>query len=140
MSFKEKTAWVMGAIMIVAAGYYFNMVAKASAALGDISPPVIGFVIAYVVLVVIASVAAMIVLSIMNYREADEPADEREKQIIDKAGHWSNYVLAIGVIAGLFHYGVNQNGNMMFHIVFGSLMAAQIAEYGLQIWLYRRGV
>lgn len=140
MSFKEKTAWVMGAIMIVAAGFYFNMVAKASAALGDISPPVIGFVIAYVVLVVIMSIVAMIVLTIFNHRDADQPTDEREKQVIDKAGHWSGYVMAIGVVLGLFHYSIHQNGNMLFHIAFGSLMASQIAEYALQIWFYRRGV
>ena len=140
MSFREKTAWVMGIILAVAGVYYFNMVARASSALGEVSPPVIGFVIAYVVLVVIASIIAMSVLGIANHQEANAPADEREKRALDKAGHWSGYVMGFGVLSGLLHYSVNQDGNMLFHIAFASLMLSQIAEYGLQIWFYRRGV
>lgn len=140
MSFREKTAWVMGAILIAAAAYYFNLATTASATLGGVSPPVIGFLIAYVIFVIIASIAAMILLAILNAQEADAPADEREKQILDKAGHWSGYVIAIGIVCGMMHYGVHQNGNMLFHIVFASLMAGQIAEYAFQIILFRRGV
>ena len=139
MSFHEKTAWVMGIILAVAGVYYFNMVARASSALGEVSPPVIGFVIAYVVLVVIASIIAMSVLGIANQQEANAPADEREKRALDKAGHWSGYVMAVGVFSGLLHYSVTQDGDMLFHVAFGSLMLSQIAEYGLQIWFYRRG-
>jgi hypothetical protein len=32
------------------------------------------------------------------------------------------------------------DGNLMFYIVFGSLMASQIAAYLCQIAMYRRGV
>ena len=49
-------------------------------------------------------------------------------------------VLAIGAVAGLWHFGWNNDGNMLFHIVFGALMASQVAEYGFQIFLFRRGV
>ncbi|MCF6328390.1 MAG: hypothetical protein L3J02_01130 [Henriciella sp.] len=139
MSFHEKTAWVMGIVMIVAGAYYFNLVARASSALGGVSPPVIGFVIAYIVFVVIASIIAMSALGIANHREANAPADEREKRALDKAGHWSGYVMAFGVISGLMHYSVKQDGNMLFHIAFGSLMLSQISEYMLQILFFRRG-
>ena len=130
----------MGSILIVAGIYYFKMVAWASSTLGEVSPPVIGFVIAYVVFVVIASIIAMSVLGVANHKEANAPADEREKQVIDKAGHWSGYVMGFGVVTGLLHYSVFQDGNMLFHIAFASLMTSQISEYVFQIFLFRRGV
>lgn len=140
MSFREKTAWAMAIILIGAGGFYFNMVAQASAALGDVSPPVTGFVIAYVTVVVIASVVAMIVLGIANRDEANAPVDERETLALHKAGHVSSYVLAVAVFVGMMHYATNANGNALFHITFGGLMLSQIGEYVLQIIYFRRGV
>lgn len=138
--FREKTAYVMTAILVVGALFYFNKVISLSQAIGETAPPVLGFVIAYVILIVIVSIIAMSALGIAAPKEANAPADEREQRILDKAGHWSGYVLATGVFAGLLHYSVTLDGNLMFHILFGSLMASQIAEYVLQIMLYRRGV
>ncbi len=139
MSFREKTAWAMSIILILAGAFYFNMVSEASAALGETSPPVIGFVIVYVVLVVLASIAAMTVLGIANHKEADAPADEREQRVLDRAGNWAGYILGASVLAGLAYYSVHRNGDMLFHIAFGSLMLSQFSEYVLQIIFYRRG-
>lgn len=140
MSFREKSAWLMGTIMVLGAVYYFNLVNGASRAMGDVSAPVIGFVIAYVVVIVLASIVGMILLGISSPAEANAPADEREKMAEYKAGHWSGIVLGIGVVSSLLNYAVTGNGNMLFHLCFGSLMVSQIAEYGLQIILFRRGV
>ena len=138
--FREKTAWAMAAILTGGAAFYLHLVISASQALGRTAPPVIGFVIAYVVVIVIASVAAMSVLAGTSPREADAPADERETIIADKAGNWSGYVMAVPALGALWHYAVNGDGNMLFHLVFLALMLGQIAEYLFQIVLYRRGV
>jgi hypothetical protein len=53
--FREKTAWAMASTLIGGAAFYLNMVISASRALGQTAPPVVGFVIAYVVVIVIAS-------------------------------------------------------------------------------------
>lgn len=140
MPFREKTAWVMTLILTGAGVYYFQKVASLSGALGETAPPVMAFLIGYVVLVVLASIAGNIALAIMSPKEAEAPADEREKVILDKAGHWSGYIMAVGVISALLNYAVFQDGHMLFHAAFGSLMASQIAEYLIQIVLYRRGV
>lgn len=140
MSFREKSAWAMMIILIGGGLYYFNMVWKASKALGDIAPPIMPFVIAYIVVIVIASIIAMTVLGISSPTEANAPADERERYAESQAGNLSGYVLGFGVITGLLHYSVSMDGNMLFHTIFASLMLSQIAEYGLQIWYYRRGV
>ena len=139
MSFREKTAWAMMLVMIVGGAYYFNLVGQASKALGATAPPIIGFVIAYVILIVVASVVLMIALAITAPSEAEAPADERERRVEDKVGHISGSVLGIGVFTAMLHYAYQADGNLMFHIDFGSLMVSQIAEYGLQIWFYRRG-
>ena len=140
MPFREKSAWAMGLILALAGVWYFNKVISVSRALGETAPPILPFVIAYVVLVVIASIVVMSVIAGTAGKEAEAPADERETIILDKAGLWSGYVLALGVFAGLFHFGVRGDGNLLFHICFAALMASQVAEYAFQIILYRRGV
>lgn len=139
MSFREKTAWAMALILIAGAIFYFDKVVRITDAIGRTAPPIIGLVIAYVVVIVIASVTAMIALSVFSPREADAPADEREERILDKAGHWSGYVLAVPLLGALWHFAVNGDGNMLFHLVFLALMLGQIAEYTFQIILFRRG-
>jgi hypothetical protein len=138
--FREKTAWAMAAILTGGAAFYINMIISASRALGQTAPPFIGFVIAYVVVIVIASVILMSALAATSPREANAPADERERIIGDKAGNWSGYVMVMPALGALWHYAVNGDGNMLFHLVFLSLMLGQIAEYLFQIMLYRRGV
>lgn len=139
MSFREKTAWAMAAILTAGGIFYFDKVVRISRAIGETAPPIIGLVIAYVVLIVIGSIVIMSTLAASAAKEADAPADERERRIQDKAGNWSGYVLAVPALGGLWHYSVTADGNMLFHLVFASLMLSQIAEYVFQIFLYRRG-
>ena len=140
MSFREKSAWAMALILIGGAIFYFDKVVSLSRATGETAPPIIGFFIAYIVLIVIASIVFTSVLAVSAGKEADAPADEREKIILDKAGHWSGYALAIPAIGALFHFAVNGDGNMLFHLIFLALTLSQISEYVFQIFLYRRGV
>jgi hypothetical protein len=77
------------------------------------------------------------VLALASPRQASAPTDERDRQLLYRAGHGSSYVLAIGVMLSLGHYLVHGDGNMLFHLTMASLIAAQIAEYGLQIALDR---
>ncbi len=140
MSFREKTAWGMGLVLILAGIWYFLRVVGLSETSGETAAPNIGFVIGYVVLVVLASILVNIVIASASGKDAEAPADERERAILDKAGHWSGYVLAVGAVVGLLHFSWQNDGNLLFHIIFGALMASQIAEYAFQIFLFRRGV
>ena len=136
MSFRERSAWVMGALMIAAGLYYWYAVAAASRAIGATAPAAI--VIGFVLLVVVASIAIQTLLALSSPKEANMPADERERLVQRSAGHWSGLVLAIGAVLSLGHYMVSANGNMLFHLIMASLIVAQIAEYALQIILVRR--
>jgi cytochrome b561 len=135
MSFQVKSAWVMALLLTVAGGVYFVAVRDASQALGTTAPAVV--VVSFVLLVVVGSLVTHLVLALASPRQASAPTDERDRQLLYRAGHGSSYVLAIGVMLSLGHYLVHGDGNMLFHLTMASLIAAQIAEYGLQIALDR---
>ncbi len=138
MSFREKSAWVMAALMTITGAVYVMMVRNASQALGTTAPAAVA--IGFVMLVVIASIIVQLLLAVMSPKEAVAPADEREALVTQRAGHWSGFVLAAGAVSALGHFLVRGDGNMLFHLVMGSLIVSQIAEYALQILLTRRSV
>ncbi len=140
MSFREKTAWVMTIILVLAGLHYAREILEAAQALGHTPPPMLRTTIGYVILIVVASVISMSVLGAMTPREAEAPADERERIVRHKAGDWSGIVLGFGVISGMFHYIANRDGDLFFHIAVASLMISLIVEYVFQIILLRRGV
>ena len=138
MSFREKSAWVMSALMAVTGLYYFSSVRSASQALGTTAPAAVAIV--FVMLVVIGSIIAQVVLALISPREASATADERERLVAQRAGHWSGLVLASCAVTALGHFLVRGHGYMLFHLITGSLIVSQIAEYAFQIALLRRSV
>ena len=137
MAFREKSAWVMAALMFAAGLYYLNVVVAWSRSLGEVAPPT-PVLVGYVVLVVIGSVVAQATLGISSPREATAPADERERPLLDRAGNLSGLVLGFGAITSLLHFLAHENAYLLFHSIMGSLILSQIAEYVLQIVLLRR--
>ena len=137
MSFREKSAWVMGALMLVAGLYYLNMALAASRGMGWVTPPVVIF-IPFTLFVVTVSVVAQTAMAILTPKEAEAAADEREGPILDRAGHWSGLLLGAGAVTSLFHFLYHQDGALLFHMIMASLILSQIAEYALQITLIRR--
>ena len=137
MAYREKSAWVMAAVMAAAGLYYLHMLTSVSGAIGGIAPPA-PILIAYVVLVVIGSVVAQATLAVSSPKEANAPADERERPVLDRAGNLSGIVLGFGAVASLLHFLSHGDGYLLFHMIMGSLIVSQIIEYALQIVLLRR--
>ncbi|MEO9970299.1 MAG: hypothetical protein ABJG15_10860 [Hyphomonadaceae bacterium] len=137
MTFREKLAWVMSLVLILAGAFYAWEVVGHGRALSAVPPPSIKLAVVYIGFVIIGSVIGASSVAAHNTEEADAPADERERIAIDKAGYWSGYVLAAGAVAGVLHYWTHQDGNVMFHLVVAALMLSQIAEYAYQIILFR---
>lgn len=136
MSFREKSAWLMALLLTAAGLYYFHVVRTASQAIGETAPPAV--VITFIILIAVASVIGQTVLALSSRREANAPADERERLVQQRAGNWSGLVLATGAVLSLGHFMVRADGNMLFHLVMASLIVAQIAEYAFRIFLVRR--
>jgi uncharacterized membrane protein len=102
--------------------------------------PTLPIIIAYVVVLTLLSVFGQVAIALLAPRDAGAAADERDRRIADRAGHLSGNVLVVGVVLAMGTYVMGHPGSHMFHAVLFSLIVAQLAEYGLQIWYYRRGV
>lgn len=134
MSFREKSAWVMGAIMLATGVWYAQLVAAAP------QGPVVGPLVPYVLAVIVLSIVAQTILAIASPREADAPADERERAAIDRAGNLSGIVLGFGVVTAIIMHIGGWTPTMLVHAIVGALILSTIAEYALQIFYFRRAV
>lgn len=138
MSFREKSAWVMAAVTVVAGILYANMAVSSSQHPTEGALPLLGVLIAYTILLVIGSIVAQTTLASMSPKEAGAAADERERPILDRAGNWSGLVLGGGAVTSLLAFLLHRDATLLFHSVMGSLIVSQVAEYGFQIALLRR--
>ena len=137
MSFHEKSAWLMSIVLTVCGLSYFQKVYSFSLAAGELIGPSLPLLSRFTIGIVAAAIIGHIIIAVTSPKEAEQEPDEREKSIFDKAGNLSGYVLGFGAITGVLHFAMQGNGNVLFYIVFGSLLASQICEYILQIMYYR---
>lgn len=138
ISFHEKSAWIMGGLLAIIGSWYARSVVSASLEAGEVVGPDIKLISLATAGLIIASIVSHVIVSVINAEDADDTVDERDSQILNKSGNISGYVLGVGVFAGLWHYFFQQDGNLLFHILVGSLILAQIADYALKIVFYRR--
>jgi uncharacterized membrane protein YidH (DUF202 family) len=140
MAFREKSAWVMVAALLVSGALYGQAVLSLSADLEGLVPPNLPLMVTYTIVLVGIAVVGHVVAGISSYREADGAMDEREHRIVERASHLSSYVLGAGVVLALGLYLFTQQGHLLFYLVFASLMLSNLAEYAVQILLFRRSV
>lgn len=138
MAFREKTAWIMSIALLVGGIFYWGVVIAGTRELGAAMPPLIPIIVIYVALLVIISIAGHIGAALTSLKTANAPADEREAQIAAHSTAVSDYIMGIGILMSLGLYLLNYDGNQLFHLVFGTLMAAQFIQYVMQIILFRQ--
>lgn len=136
MPFREKSAWIMSLALLWAGGCYFYTVAQS----GQLLSPTMPLVIAYTISLVVITVVGHVVIAILSPKDANAAPDERERQIFNRAGNYSSYLFATGVVISLGWYLWTQDGHLLFYTVFASLMIGQLMEYILQIIYYRTSV
>ncbi len=140
MSFHEKSAWIMGLRLSLPGSWYLSRGWARSDALGETAPPVIGLIAGATIMLIVGAVISHIIIGVINPDEASGDEDERDKQVLRRAGNIAGYVLGFGIFAGLWSYYFQRDGNLLFHIAVASLIASQVAEYALTILFYRRGM
>lgn len=140
MSFHEKSAWIMGLLLSLTGYWYLSRVWALSDALGETAQPVIGLIAGATIMLIVGAVISHIIIGVINPDEASGDEDERDKQVLRRAGNIAGYVLGFGIFAGLWSYYFQRDGNLLFHIAVASLIASQVAEYALTILFYRRGM
>ena len=140
MAFREISAWIMVLALLLGGAFYVEAVMGLSAALGELAPPVLPLVVVYTMVLVAVAIVGHVVAAVIAWRDAGAPADERDREIEKRASHLSSYVLGAGVVLALGVYLLNQQGDLLFYLVFASLMLSNLAEYALQIVFYRRAL
>lgn len=138
LSFREKSAWAMGALFLAITAFYLIDVQPISWREG-IAPPVDRHFIKITIATIVGSIIIQSLLASRNPKEADTPADERERQVLARAGNLAGLVLGFGCIATLWNYLVHANGDLLFHGILISLLVSTVAESALQIYFFRRG-
>lgn len=135
MSFREKSAWAMALVTGIAGLWYLNILVTLAGGAAD-TPAPLGLLIRYVIVTIVASVVAQVTLAVITPTEAEAPADERERLVLDRAGSQAGDVLAFGVLVSLGWFLIERDGNLLFHMAFLSLIAGQTVQYLLQaVWL-----
>lgn len=126
--------------LLTAAGLFYAWGVEGAWLAGMQAPaPSIKLAGTYVLLIVAGSILSLTVLGASDPKAAGQAPDERERVILDQSGNWSGTLLAAGVVPGLLHYCVWQDGNFLFHCATAGLMLSQIADYVFRILRYRRG-
>ena len=140
MSFREKRAWITLFTLIFVLLLFWLHIPPTRM----LAPPrslwvlhVLGLMIATFVTI---EIIARIVMRIRSPRDARTPKDEREQLIELKSRAVAWYVFVIASLGGIFvalHAGANDIG-LAFVALF-SFVIAEIANYAMRIYYYRRG-
>lgn len=140
MGFREKSAWVMTVALLLGALVYFGVVIMASSATASLATPAIPLIALYTIVLIVIAIIGHAVTAALAPKDANAPLDERDRTIAAYASHRSGYVFGTGVIVSLGLYLLSGNGDLLFYCVFASLMLGTLAEYVIQIFLYRTSI
>ncbi len=130
----------MSVALLLGGVLYFGAVVSAWSESGQLMSPLIPLIVIYTVCLAAIAIVGHIVIAVLAPKDANAPVDERERQIFVRAGHYSSYIFAVGILISLGIYLVSNSGDLLFYTVFASLMVAQTAEYFFQILFYRTSI
>lgn len=137
MPFREKIAWITaGSLLIVFGGYFWTLAQSWDATRGFVSIPLM---IGAVVLLTIFMAGYSIAAAIGSPREANAPADEREKLIDLKAERIASYVVSICVLCLIGALLIGWNGLLVANLLLASMVISELTKAVAQIVSYRTG-
>jgi len=147
MSFREKTAWVSLVCYLGFYGNYFLNVADgllsggAEAVIAGTfdTAPYYDLLGDMLILLIAAEVAIAIALAIWAPKEADAPADERERMISLKATRNAFNVVMVGAVSAAAGIGFGVPVFFMVNVLFFSVVLAEVVRFAGQIFYFRRG-
>ncbi len=140
MPFREKTAWIAVAAMVVAYSGYFVAVAVAprSGEPHDTFVLLALFAIASAVRLLILGVA-LLVIRAQSPADARLPADERDRAIAARSAGIAYWILMIGMVLVGIVMPFTDHGRTITNAALFWLVTAEIVRYGASISAYRRG-
>ena len=140
MSFREKGAWVtLITLLVLTIVFFVN--APMPWSQPDPDGSIFHLLLLSIVVFVVVEIVAFAVLRLQSPREARTPKDERERLIELKSRAVAFYVMAGLSLGGTFVslHIVGTTGVGMGYVVLWSFVGAEIVNYALRIYYYRRG-
>lgn len=140
MSLREKRAWVTLITLIAVLLLFWLHIPPGRMLAPEPSMFVLHVLMLMITFFVTVEIIAHIVFRIRSPRDARTPKDERERLIELRSREVAWYVYVILSIGGIFltlHMGANEIG--IGFVVLLALVIAEIVNYALRIYYYRRG-
>lgn len=141
MSFREKSAWIMLITLVVMTVAFTLHTTPRWWLAADPSPFVFQILMMAIGAFVGIVVVAHIVVAILAPRDATAPKDERERLIELKSTAVAAYVYVFLTLGGVFValHMVNATSVGMGYLLLYSFVVAEIVNYALRVYYYRRG-
>ncbi|MBO9711299.1 hypothetical protein [Sphingomonas sp.] len=137
MAFREKTAWLTLVCMVIAYTTYFTLMGLRPA------PPTNMEIIvtfgAVTVAQAVAVIVGMIVIAVTATREANQPADERDKAIARRGASIAYYVLMVEMILVGVVMPFTEPAWKIIQTALLALVIAQGVQLAVVLLSYRRG-
>lgn len=138
MAFREKIAWVAFVSTVLIWGAFFIILAIAphdARGLAMLGPFIVATVAQAAVMIAAASIWA-----ISAPKEANAPADERDRAIGLRATRMAYLTLILGVIAIIVWLHVGLHGPDTIFALAGAFILAEAVRFGATAIGYRKGV
>ena len=140
MSFREKTAWITLITLIVLTTLILLHMPGHFTLTPEPNQDLFHIVLAAIVIFIAVEIVAHILIRIFSPREKPMPKDERERLIALRSMAISGYIytwLSLGSAFIGLHLGANAIG--LVNLLVLSFIIAEIINYGMRIYYYRRG-
>lgn len=151
MSYREMSTWASFLVTLYILGYFVSHLVEAHQQFALTEAVVTGLFATIIIVTIAVEIISQTVIAIINHKEADKGADEREVKFKLIAYRNAYYVLSIGVFIGLFTlWGFNFSSHELvfselsasFHALIFLLLSFLLAEltyYSTQLFFFRRG-
>ena len=139
MAFREKTAWLTLATMLVAYSIYFTLIG-AAARHGE--PQLVTIVWTFGTIAVaqaIVVIVGTVLLAVSSTREARAPADERDRAIARRGASFGYYVLLVGVMVVGVVMPFSSTPWKIINAALAAIVLAEIVRNAAVLLSYRRG-
>jgi heme/copper-type cytochrome/quinol oxidase subunit 2 len=140
MAYREKSAWISLLIMLAVYGYTTISLLAAQAPDADKRSEMLGVIIGATIIVVVLEIVMQSIAAARQPKEAQAPADEREKLIELKSTRIAFVVLMTGALFAVFAYYAGYDGFVVSSTAFGAVVIAQILKFASEIAYFRFGV
>jgi predicted exporter len=138
MSFREKSAWVtLSSILVVSILYFLHVPSPFG---NPPEPWIFHATAACLIAIIVIEITAHIILYLQNPKDAQAPKDERERLIELKATAIAAYVYVVGTFMAVATVHAGAHGITVGYGILLAFVIAEVVNYAMRIYYYRRGV